>query len=133
MAVEISLGLPMNSRILKDEETVTPEPVEYHPLHDLESMWWVGAWTLMNHVSTAYLDDSSHTDKLGLLEQKAMTLGMMFPSREPRGPRHRYFDLNGQFQATAGREIDPNLLALGIPLGYIRNIFYRCMHSQTRC
>jgi hypothetical protein len=69
MSVEIeSLSyhyLPLIAQTLNvsDLEPEEPDlPFRYNPLHDVESIWWVGVWLLFCHRDTATMAEASLED-----------------------------------------------------------------------
>src|SRR5258708_2294343 len=87
MSVEIWSGVPLHSKDPSPSDNmeaqvqhlfnkvVNPGEPQFHPLHDLESIWWVALWTTSKRVTTASVDQMDRRQ----LQKLQDLANLMFP------------------------------------------------------
>ena len=55
MAVEVEVGAYLNQTYMSQVDGV----FSHNPLHDLESLWWVGVWFLLYHYDPSRIPDTT--------------------------------------------------------------------------
>ena len=76
MAVEVDAGAYMNQ----------PGEFSHNPLHDLESLWWVGVWFLLCHYQPGNLRNITVQDHMTVVKEYSETL---FNNRDNHISRRR--------------------------------------------
>jgi len=107
MAVEICQQRPLNlsepGYVFKKEAIgmnadTTQAPrlgIRFHALHDIESIWWIAAWTLIKRIPES--EYPHQTDDQ--LESQGRLADEVFPPFEPGDKRHNIFILRQNFLA----------------------------------
>jgi hypothetical protein len=79
---EVKVEIPPELEAEESEPEIPPAPI-----HDLESVWWVGVWTLINHVPLEFMDSRPQLKK---------ALDKLFPF-DATPARHKLFADDGPF------------------------------------
>ena len=95
MAVEVEIGAYMNQPFLNQLDEVFSR----NPLHDLESLWWVGVWFVLCHYNPSKVGDPTvkkhfkFVKKIGesvfdngISRRRALIGSTLFPSIKPLFP-----------------------------------------------
>lgn len=103
-------GAPAKPPQIDLEESRHPEPVsfKYNPLHDLEALWWIACWVIVDKCIRQHGQEYTVTDEQELISYT------MFYDQSPK--RNKYLIGNTDFQdlvaslhpslGTAGRILD---------------------------
>ena len=70
MAVEVEAGAYLNQPYLYQVDGV----FSHNPLHDLESLWWVGVWFLLCHYQPSKLGDKTVQQHIKVVKEFSETL-----------------------------------------------------------